>query len=164
MCRVSVAIFSVCTFSIIISVSSTIAPQQDVIDPQCSVINASTSIGRAHASYQMHRRPFGSNSGSGHTVWYTSRSDSSIQSPPVIPQSEPGHLYVHFDTSTKTHQYWMLVGTGQWESVAKGAEYPHNHGRVLSFRSNGEPSWVLRATIGTTDIRRARGRQEETIL
>lgn len=110
----------------------------------------------SHAPYRMNRRPFGSHSGSGHTVWYLSKSNSSIQSPPVISQSEPGHLYVHFDTATKAHQYWLLTGTGQWETVAKGAEYPHNHGRVLSIRSNGEPSWVLRATIGTTETRRVR--------
>jgi hypothetical protein len=134
--------------------------QQDVIELQGSsshsgVIGA-TSAGEGHASYQMYRRPFGSNSGSGHTVWYFSRSDSSIQSPPVISQSEPGHLYVHFDTATKTHHYWMVSGSGQWERVAKGAEYPHNHGRVLSIRSNGEPSWVLRASIVTTETRRVR--------
>jgi hypothetical protein len=137
-----------------------IAQQQDVIEPQGSSSHSgaigATSAGGTHTSYQMYRRPFGSNSGSGHTVWYFSRSNSSIQSPPVISQSEPGHIYIHFDTATKTHQYWMLAGSGQWESVAKGAEYPHNHGRVLSIRSNGEPSWVLRASISTTETRRVR--------
>jgi hypothetical protein len=147
-------------FLLFSSTRSSIAQQQDVIEPQGSsshsgVIGA-TSAGGTQASYQIYRRPFGSNSGSGNTVWYFSRSDSSIQSPPVISQSEPGHLYVHFDTATKTRQYWMHAGSGQWEIVAKGAEYPHNHGRVLSIRSNGDPSWVLRASIGTTETRRVR--------
>ncbi|KAH9051416.1 hypothetical protein EDB87DRAFT_1582687 [Lactarius vividus] len=92
------------------------------------------SAGGAHAGYQI--------SGSGYTIWYSSRSDSNIQSPPVIPQSKTGHLYVHFDALTKTYQYWMLGVGGQWESVTKNAECPHNHDRVLSIRSNGEPSWV----------------------
>jgi hypothetical protein len=139
---------------------SSVAQPQTVIEPPGSsshsgVVSA-TSAGGAHASYQMYKRPFGSSSGSGHTTWYFSRSDSSIQSPPVISQAEPGHLYVHLDTVTKTCQYWMLTGSGQWESVAKGAEYPHNHDRVLSIRGNGEPSWVLRATICTAETRRER--------
>ena len=46
----------------------------------------------------------------------------------------------------------MLAGSGQWECVNKGAEYLHKHDRVLSIHSNGEPSWVLQATIGTTEI------------
>ena len=153
--------FCLCIDCILINyLGSSVALPQAVIEPsgsssQSGVIG-STSPGGAHASYQMYKRPFGSSSGSGHTTWYFSRSDSSIQSPPVISQSEPGHLYVHFDIVTKTYQYWMLAGSGQWESVAKGAEYPHNHDRVLSIRGNGEPSWVLRVTIGTTETRRER--------
>ena len=48
----------------------------------------------------------------------------------------------------------MLSVGGKWESVAANAEYPLNHDRVLSIRSNGEPSWVTRATISTTETRR----------
>jgi hypothetical protein len=155
----SVAIsFCLCIFINYLGFSA--AQLQDVIEPQGlsshSRVISAASAGGAHVTYQVYRRPFGSTSGSGYTVWYFSQSDSSIQSPPVVPQSEPGHLYVHFDTTTRTHQYWMLAGSGQWETVAKGAEYPHNHGRVLSTRSNGEPSWVLRATVGTTETRRER--------
>ena len=124
--------------------------------PTLSSQSGATSPGGAHTNYQMYKRPFGSSSGSSYMTWYFSRSDSSIQLPPRISQSEPGHLYVHFDTVIKSYQYWMLAGSGQWECVNKGAEYPHNHDRVLSIRSNGEPSWVLRATIGTTEIRRER--------
>jgi hypothetical protein len=159
----SAAILSVCASSLIVLGQFSIAQQpQDVIEPQASnshsgVIGATSAGGAsAHPSYQTYRRPFVSNSGSGHTVWYFTHSNSGIQSPPVISQAEPGHLYVHLDTATKTHQYWMLAGSGQWETVSKGVEYPHNHDRVLSFRSNGDPSWVLRATIGTTETRRER--------
>ena len=151
--------YSFCLCIIVDYLGSSVA-QQAMIDPSGSIspsgVMSATSAGGDHASYQMYKWPFGSSSGSGHTTWYFSRSDSSIQSPPVISQSEPGHLYVHFDIITKTYQYWMLTGSGQWESVAKGAEYPHNHDRVLSIRGNGEPSWVLRATIGTTETRRER--------
>ncbi|KAH9052745.1 hypothetical protein EDB87DRAFT_1581466 [Lactarius vividus] len=115
------------------------------------------SAGGAHAGYQMYQQPFSSSSGSGYTIWYSSRSDSNIQSPPVIPQSKTGHLYVHFDALTKTYQYWMLSVGGQWESVTKNVECPHNHDQVLSIRSNGEPSWVTRATISTTETRREKG-------
>ncbi|KAH9169717.1 hypothetical protein EDB89DRAFT_1854184, partial [Lactarius sanguifluus] len=87
--------------------------------------------------------PFSSSSGSGYTIWYSSRSDSSIQSPPVIPQLKTGHLYVHFDALTKTYQYWMLSVGGQWESVSRNVECPLNHDQVLSICGNGEPSWVM---------------------
>ncbi|KAN0128073.1 hypothetical protein V8E53_014110, partial [Lactarius tabidus] len=90
----------------------------------------------AYPCYQTHQRPFSSSSGSGYTIWYLSRSDSSIQSPPVVPQSKTGHLYVHFDASTQTHQYWLLEVGGKWESVSKNAEYPLNHDRVLSIHGN----------------------------
>ena len=51
----------------------------------------------------------------------------------------------------------MLGINGQWESVSKNAENPLIHDRVLSIRSNGEPSWVMRATISTTETRRGDG-------
>jgi hypothetical protein len=164
----SAAILSVCAFSLTVLGSSIAQQPQDVSEPQGSNshtgVISSTSAGGAHPSYQTCRRPFVSNSGSGHTVWYFTHSNSSIQSPPVISQAEPGHLYVHLDTATKTHQYWMLAGSGQWETVSKGVEYPHNHDRVLSFRSNGDPSWVLRATIGTTETRRRERRAGSVIM
>ena len=117
---------------------------------------ATASPDGAHASYQLelHQRPFGSSSGSGYTIWYLSRSISSIQLPPVVPQDKTGHLYVHFNTVAKTYQYWMLSIGGQWESVSKNAQYPLNPDRVLSFHNNGEPSWVTRATTNTTETRR----------
>ena len=153
----SAAILSVCGFSLIVLSSSIAQQPQDVSEPQGSnshsSVISSTSARGAHPSYQTCRRPFVSNFGSGHTVWYFTHSNSSIQSPPVISQAKPGHLYIHLDTTTKTHQYWMLAGSGQWETVSKGVEYPHNHDRVLSFHSNGDPSWVLQATIGTMETR-----------
>lgn len=149
------SILSAHAFSpIIFAFFSVAQPQVVTSTPGSSSHPGVVGAARGAHSYQVFKRPFGSGSERGHTTWYLSQADSSIQSPPMISQSEPGHLYVHFDTATKTRQYWMLVGTGQWESVAKGAEYPHNHGRILSFRSNGDPSWVLRATVGTTEARR----------
>ncbi|KAI9450751.1 hypothetical protein BJY52DRAFT_1227039 [Lactarius psammicola] len=133
-----------------------VAQSQAVIGPLGFNSGAATiaSPDGGHASYQVHQRPFGSSSGSGYTIWYFSRSSSSIQSPPIVPQAKTGHLYVHFDTSTRTYQYWMLSVGGQWESVSKNAQYPLNPDRVLSFRNNGEPSWVTRATTNTTETRR----------
>ena len=112
------------------------------------------SSSSTHAGYEIHQQPFGSSSGSGYTIWYSSRSSSGIQSPPVVPQAKTGHLYVHFETTTRTYQYWMLSSGGLWESVSKNAQYPLNPDRVLSFRSNGEPSWVTRATTNTSETRR----------
>ncbi|KAH8982978.1 hypothetical protein EDB86DRAFT_2834158 [Lactarius hatsudake] len=126
---------------------------QELLGPKIGVA-ATAAPGGTYTSYQSHQRPFSSSSGSGYTIWYFSRSDSSIQSPPMVPQSKTGHLYVHFDASTKTHQYWMLGVGGQWEVVSRNSEYPLNHDRVLSIRSNGEPSWVTRATTNTTDTRK----------
>ncbi|KAH8986174.1 hypothetical protein EDB86DRAFT_3082988 [Lactarius hatsudake] len=126
---------------------------QELLGPKIGVA-ATAAPGGTYTSYQSHQRPFSSSSGSGYTIWYFSRSDSSIQSPPMVPQSKTGHLYVHFDASTKTHQYWMLGVGGQWEVVSRNSEYPLNHDRVLSICSNGEPSWVTRATTNTTDTRK----------
>lgn len=135
---------------------SSVAQPQVVIGPLGVYSAAATlpSPDGAQAGYQVHQRPFGSSSGSGYTIWYFSRSSSSIQSPPIVSQAKTGHLYVHFDTSTKTYQYWMLGVGGQWESVSKNAQNPLNTDRVLSFRNNGEPSWVTRATTNTTETRR----------
>ena len=106
--------------------------------------------------YETRERRFNSNSGSGKTTWYFSESSANISSPPVIPQAEIGHLYVHFDCSTRTHQYWIFGANNEWQSVSKGSEYPLNHDRVLSIRNNGEPSWVTRASIATTQGRKER--------
>ncbi|KAH9027985.1 hypothetical protein EDB85DRAFT_1892764 [Lactarius pseudohatsudake] len=130
-----------------------VSAAQELLGPKIGVA-ATAAPGGTYASYQSHQRPFNFSSGSGYTIWYFSRSDSSIQSPPMVPQSKTGHLYVHFDASTKTHQYWMLGVGGQWEVVSRNSEYPLNHDRVLSIRSNGEPSWVTRATTNTTDTRK----------
>ena len=78
---------------------------------------------------------------------------SSIQSPPVVSQSKTGHLYAHFDSSTKTYQYWMFRVSGQWEPVSKNMQNPLNHDWVQSICTNGEPSWVTWATTSTTETR-----------
>ena len=135
---------------------SSVAQPQAAIGPlgfNSAVATIAPSDG-VPTGYQMHQRPFGSSSGSGYTIWYFSRSSSSIQLPPVVSQAKTGHLYVHLDTSTRTYQYWMLGVGGQWESVSKNTQYPLNSDRVLSFRTNGEPSWVTRATTNTTEMRR----------
>jgi hypothetical protein len=114
--------------------------------------------------FQMRQRSFTSNSGSGHTIWYFGKSDANIPSPPVVPQAVTGHLYVHFNTSTNTYQYWIFGGNNLWESVLKGSEYPLNHDRILSIRSNGEPSWVTRASTTTTQSRKEREIREKSVL
>jgi hypothetical protein len=108
--------------------------------------------------YETRERRFTSNTGSGKTTWYFAKSSTNISSPPAVPQAEIGHVYVHFDSSTRTHQYWMFGTNNEWQSVSKGSEYPMNHDRVLSIRNNGEPSWVTRASIATTQGRKERGR------
>lgn len=132
-----------------------------VIQPQAAIgpLGSNTGVATAspdgtHASYQVHQRPFSSNSRSGYTIWYLSRSTSSIQLPPVVLQAKTGHLYVHFNTSTKIYQYWMLSIGGQWESVFKNVQYPLNPDQVLSFHNNGEPSLVMQATTHTSETRR----------
>ena len=113
--------------------------------------------------YQMRQRSFTSNSGSGYTIWYFAKSNQSIPSPPVVPQAKTGHLYVHLNSSTDTYQYWMLGISNQWESVSKGSEYPLNHDRVLSIRSNGEPSWITRASTTTTQSRKERETRKKSV-
>jgi len=106
--------------------------------------------------YVIYERRFTSSSGSGKTTWYFSKSNANISSPPAVPQAEMGHLYVHLDCSMRTHQYWMFGANNEWKSVSKGLEYPLNHDRVLSIRENGEPSWVTRASVSTTQGRKER--------
>jgi hypothetical protein len=115
----------------------------------------------------MRQRSFASNSGSGYTIWYSSKSDTNIPSPPVVSQAVTGHIYVHINsngtTNANTYQYWMLGGNNQWESVSKGSEYPLNHDRVFSIRSNGEPSWVTRASTVTTQSRKEKETREKSV-
>ncbi|KAH9022540.1 hypothetical protein EDB85DRAFT_1895176 [Lactarius pseudohatsudake] len=79
-------------------------PQAGIIEPLGFIpgIASATSSGGAHAGYQMYQQLFGSSSGSGYTIWYSSRSDSSIQSPP----------------------YWMLGVGGQWKALPKMQNVP----------------------------------------
>jgi hypothetical protein len=113
--------------------------------------------------YEIRERRFASNSGSGKTTWYFAQSNTNIPTPPAVPQAETGHLYVHLDCSTHTHQYWMFGTNNEWQSVSKGSEYPLNHDRVLSIRGNGEPSWVTRSSITTTQGRKERRIRERSM-
>lgn len=143
-------VFSLC------HVCSSVSQSGTIIGPLSLGVGVSPtpSSSSTHAGYEIHQWPFGSSSGSSYTIWYSSRSSSSIQLPPVVMQAKTGHLFVHFDTTTRTHQYWMLSVGGLWEGVSKNAQYPLNPDRVLSFRSNGEPSWVMWATTKTSETRR----------
>ena len=122
------------------------------IDTNCTHRQPADSV----VPYETCERRFTSNSGSGKTTWYFAKSSTNISSPPAVRQAEIGHLYVHFDCSTRTHQYWIFSANNEWQSVSKGSEYPLNHDRVLSIRNNGEPSWVTRASIATTQGRKER--------
>jgi hypothetical protein len=106
--------------------------------------------------YQLRQHPFTSTSGSGYTIWYMEKSDRGVSSPPMIPQAKTGHLYVHLDTSTNFRQYWMFGTNNQWESVSRGAQNPHNYDRILGICSNGDPSWVTRASTTTVQARKER--------
>lgn len=117
----------------------------------------------ATVPYVMRERSFTSTSGSGYTTWYFAKSDQGVSSPPVIPQAKTGHLYVHLNTSTNVHQYWLFSINNQWESISKGAQYPLNHDRVLAIRCNGEPSWVTRATTSTTQTRKEKSQREKSL-
>jgi hypothetical protein len=46
--------------------------------------------------------------GIGKTTWHSAKSNTNISSPPAVPQAKTGHLYVHLDCSTYTHQYWVF--------------------------------------------------------
>lgn len=113
--------------------------------------------------YQMRQRSFSSNTGSGYTVWYFGKSHSSLLLPPTVPQAKTGHLYIHLDTSRNDSQYWMLGTGSQWQRVSPGVEYPLNHDRVLAIRSNGEPSWVTRASTTTTKTRKEKEMREKSV-
>ena len=115
-----------------------------------------THPGNALVPYQVCQRSFASNSGTGHTIWYSGKSNTNIPSPLVVPQAVTGHLYVHHNSSTNTYQYWVLGRNNQWESVSKGSEYPLNHDQVLSICSNSKPSWVTRVSTITTQSRKER--------
>ncbi|KAI9507346.1 hypothetical protein F5148DRAFT_1149809 [Russula earlei] len=110
---------------------------------RCSTgISVDMQLAGSSPPYQARQRSFTSNSGSGYTTWYFAKSDTNITSPPMVPQTKTGHLYVHLNTSTNSHQYWMVGINNQWDIISKGSEYPLNHDRVLSIHSNGNPSWI----------------------
>jgi hypothetical protein len=141
--------------------STSTATQQTVAEygqPGHSGANAVSTV-----PYQERQRSFSSHSGSGHTVWYSSKSNTSILVPPRIPHAKTGHIYVHLDTSRDTPQYWMFGIGNVWERVSPGAEYPLNHDRVLATRANGEPSWVTRASVTTTKTRKEKEIREKSV-
>ncbi|KAH9051445.1 hypothetical protein EDB87DRAFT_1582550 [Lactarius vividus] len=101
------------------------------------------SAGGAHAGYQMYQQPFSSSSGSGYTIWYSSS--------------------VRFEHSVTTRDSPIKDCIGCSALVDNGKVLPKMRNvptimtRVLSIHSNGEPSWVTRATISTTETRREKG-------
>ena len=130
--------------------------------PDFAEATADATLTGSTGAYQMHQRSFSSNSGSGYTVWYIGRSNTSISSPPTVSQPKTADLYVHLNLSAKVYQYWILGINNQWENVSKGAEHPLNHDRVLSIRANGEPSWVTRASTSTIQTRKEREIREKS--
>ncbi|KAH9033081.1 hypothetical protein EDB85DRAFT_1890365 [Lactarius pseudohatsudake] len=139
------------------------SPPRTQIVPNLAEVTVDATPGPGSTvHFQTRQHSFTSSSGSSHTVWYFGKSNRGISSPPVVPQARMGHLYVHFDTSMSAHQYWMLGTNNQWESVSRGAEYPLNHDRVLTIRSNGEPSWVTRASTVTVQTRKERETREKS--
>ncbi|KAF8260229.1 hypothetical protein EI94DRAFT_1811959 [Lactarius quietus] len=114
-------------------------------------------------SYQMHQRSFSSNSGSGHTIWYFGKSNSSILMPLTIPQAKTEHLYVNLDTARNISLHWMLSMANQWDRISPGVESPLNHDRVLAICDNGEPSWITRASTITTKTRKEKEFQEKSV-
>ncbi|KAH9012660.1 hypothetical protein EDB85DRAFT_2158837 [Lactarius pseudohatsudake] len=132
--------------------SSALLSHSILPEPEPEFIHTTSST-----SYQMRQRPFSSQSGSGYTIWYFSRSNLSILTPPTVPQVKTGHLYVHLDASRDVFQYWIF--TNRWERVQSGAEYPLNHDRILAVRANGEPSWVTRASTVTTKTRKEKEKE-----
>lgn len=149
------------THSFYVSITRT-QPRTQTL-PDLTEVTADPTPAGSTASYQMRQRSFTSNSGSGYTVWYFGKSDRSISSPPTVPLATTGHLYVHFNASAKVYQYWMLSTNNQWGNVSENDEYPLNHDRVLKIRSNGEPSWVTRASTTTIQSRKVRENREESI-
>ena len=149
--------------SLFVSPSTLISlPPSTVPEPE-PVGNIAESSCMSTTPYQMRQRSFSSNSGSGYTVWYFGKSSSSILFPPSIPQAKTGHLYIHLDTTRDVSQYWMLGTGNQWQRVSPGAEYPLNHDRILAIRSNGEPSWITRASITTTKTRKEKEIRDKSV-
>ncbi|KAI9508743.1 hypothetical protein F5148DRAFT_1283680 [Russula earlei] len=141
---------------------------QTELDPaslsRCSTsVSVNTQPVASSPPYQARQHSFTSNSGSGYTTWYFAKSDTNIMLPPTVPQAKTGHLYVHLNTSTNSHQYWMVGINNQWDIVLKGSEYPLNHDRVLSIHSNGNPSWITRASTTTMQSRKEREMREKLV-
>jgi len=140
----------------------TSAPASTTLSPS-SVPRSKPTDSNTGASYQMHQRSFSSNSGSGFTIWYFGKSNSSILMPPTVPQAKTGHLYVHLDTSRNVFLYWMLSIVNQWERISSGVESSLNHDRILAIRANGEPSWITCASTVTTKTRKEKEIREKSV-
>ncbi|KAA1480126.1 hypothetical protein DENSPDRAFT_887392 [Dentipellis sp. KUC8613] len=93
-------------------------------------------------------------SGNGQTIWFTTSSNSSLAVPPRI-DCKIGDLYLHRNTANGVWQTWVFT-EGGWVITNQGAVHPADPARVLSFRQNQEPSWVLRATEQTNQSRKLR--------
>lgn len=103
----------------------------------------------------VHTRPFSSTSGSGNTTWQILVQEKSIAHPPQM-QCTTGHLFIHYNPTTRAQTCWMYSKDGKWEIVDEDACHPLYPDRILHFRQNGEPSWWTRATKMTTKARTGR--------
>ena len=140
--------------SLFVSPSTLISLQPSTVPELEPVGNIAESSCMSTTPYQMHQQSFSSNSGSGYTVWYFGKSNSSILFLLSIPQAKTGHLHIHLDMTRDVSQYWMLGTGNQWQRVSPGAEYPLNHNCIFAICSNGEPSWITRASITTMKTRK----------
>ena len=163
---VEMALGSICMVSqssLFVSPSTFISLPPSTVPELEPVGNISESSCMSTTPYQMRQRSFSSNYGSGYTVWYFGKSNSSILFLPSIPQAKTRHLYIHLDATRDVSQYWMLGTGNQWQHVSPGAEYPLNHDCILAIHSNGEPSWITRASITTTKSRKEKEVRDKSV-
>lgn len=103
------------------------------------------------------KRPFGSGTSKGFTIWYRTSSSSDIVEPPEV-GAKWGELYLHRNTTAQRWQRWLFGTSGAWHLVQLGNEAKVLHlvilDRMLPLCSNGEPSWVTVSSYQTMRARR----------
>ncbi|KAA1479834.1 hypothetical protein DENSPDRAFT_855572 [Dentipellis sp. KUC8613] len=100
-------------------------------------------------------KPFGSSTGSGDTIWFTTSSQSSMAKPPKI-DCKTADLYVHHNVAQDSYQIWMFSTVGQWEKAEHGDPHPFVKDRVLNLSDPDKPSWITHATALTNKSRKKR--------
>ncbi|KAJ7769626.1 WD40-repeat-containing domain protein [Mycena maculata] len=102
------------------------------------------------ATSQAFKSVSGSN---GSFTWYRTESQSEIEKPLTVSPTNPGDLFLHFNTVQKNYLVWLCNGARVWEDISDIWRdktllvHPTFSDRVLKIRQNDSPNWILKTSL-----------------